>query len=80
MRWEQYWVDNGGLTLSIHGGLHEGAMVMRGELENRGAGALHRISWSRHSETTVRQTWKQSSDGGKTWVLLFDGLYRPKGD
>jgi uncharacterized protein YigE (DUF2233 family) len=25
---------------------------------------------------TVRQTWKMSRDAGKTWQLLFDGIYR----
>ncbi|MCB0639360.1 MAG: hypothetical protein KDC54_22195 [Lewinella sp.] len=76
--WEQYWVDNGGLTLHLTGGREGAAMFMSGETLAKGATVQHLITWAPDTEHTVRQTWQQSTDGGATWVLLFDGLYRPK--
>ena len=29
-----------------------------------------------YSDGTVRQLWELSGDGGLTWQVLFDGLYR----
>lgn len=72
-QWQQFWVDNQGGVLELTGNVNaEGAMVMTGE----SGGVRQRITWSRLDDGSVRQLWEQSSDSGKTWNGVFDGLYR----
>lgn len=83
--WHQVWVDNGGLWLSLQGGLQEGAMVLRGPYlqrrDNKGQvlasprPTVQEIRWSQLPDHRVQQTWRSSSDEGKTWTTLFDGFY-----
>ncbi|HEX7964079.1 MAG TPA: hypothetical protein VF651_00025 [Gammaproteobacteria bacterium] len=74
--WHQTWVDNGGTLLEIEGGLKDGSMVMSGEqVQADGSKLLNRITWT-PKDGAVRQHWEVSSDGGKTWKTVFDGLYR----
>lgn len=83
--WHQVWVDNGGLWLSLEGGVTQGAMVMRGNyLQRRDAQGkvletprptLQEIRWVLLPDQRVQQSWRSSSDGGKTWTMLFDGFY-----
>jgi len=68
--WEQYWIDNTGTVLKLEGGISEGKMVMTGFEGLRGS----RITWQ-SVEQGVRQTWEMTADGGKTWIVVFDGLY-----
>jgi hypothetical protein len=73
--WHQTWVDNIGTLLEIEGGLKDGSMVMSGEQQQAdGKKLLHRITWT-PKDGKVRQFWQTSTDGGKTWVTAFDGLY-----
>jgi hypothetical protein len=75
-RWEQYWIDNSGLTLHLAGGIKEGKMVLSDEVTGDPKQGINRISWEKQKNGTVRQTWNLSTDGGKTWKVLFDGEYR----
>lgn len=78
-RWHQTWVDNGGLVLRLEGGFADGRMVLSGEtLDSAGATVLNRISWQETGPKAVRQLWEVSSDGGKTWGVVFDGRYRKR--
>lgn len=71
-RWEQYWVDNGGLTLHIKGGLKEGKMVLTNcENEN-----CNKIIWTPLDEGEVRQEWWVSKNNGIDWQVAFDGHYK----
>jgi len=72
-RWHQTWVSSDGMLLMLDGGVRDGAMEMRG---GTGDGALHRIRWRPHADGTVTQRWDESGDGGASWTLLFEGLYR----
>ena len=76
-RWHQTWVDNSGGLLLLDGGLSAGAMVLS---ENRrlrdGSTAIERITWSKLGPRKVRQLWERSKDSGKTWRVVFDGIYR----
>jgi len=75
-RWEQYWIDNTGLTLFLTGGLIDGEMVLN-DVENGDANrGLNKIIWGKMKNNSVRQTWSISKDGGKTWVVVFDGEYK----
>lgn len=79
-RWHQTWVDASGTLLQLDGGLVDGVMVLSGERPARnGKGvARHRISWTPNEDGSVRQLWEASQDGGATWNVIFDGLYRPR--
>ncbi len=75
--WHQSWVDNGGVLLTIEGGIEEGRMVLRGETAGPGgATRTNRITWTPNQDGTVRQHWEVSADGGTSWTTSFDGLYR----
>jgi len=71
-RWEQYWVDASGSRLLLRGGLQGKAMV----LASADGAARQRITWTPNDDGSVRQLWESSADGGATWTVAFDGLYR----
>lgn len=79
-QWEQFWVDNGGNRLHLKGGLVDGRMVLAGEQDKpdpqTGVVQRERITWTPNTDGSVRQLWETSKDGGKTWTVSFDGLYR----
>jgi len=77
-RWHQTWVDSNGGLLQLDGGIVDGAMVLRGgeTMSNTSPKtALQRITWTPQRDGRVRQLWESSSDGGKTWDVVFDGMY-----
>jgi hypothetical protein len=76
-RWHQTWVGNDGLLLRLDGGLRDGAMELAGQTDANGVTTLHRIRWTPlgGTPTRVRQLWESSTDGGRTWAVVFDGLY-----
>ena len=74
--WHQVWVDNSGTRLHLTGGFADGQMVMSGDRMVKGKVSTDRISWTDNPDGTVRQLWELSADGGETWQVLFDGLYR----
>ena len=78
-RWHQTWVDNQGGLLVLDGGIVDGAMVLTGHRVSReGKPVVERITWSKMSNGDVRQLWDRSADDGKTWTIVFDGIYSPK--
>lgn len=72
-RWTQFWVDNGGNALLLHGGLKDGAMVLQSE------DGSQRITWTPQADGRVRQHWESTKDGGQTWTTAFDGWYQKAG-
>lgn len=76
-RWHQTWVDGNGGLLQLDGGIVDGAMVMRGETlsDTPPKTTLQRITWTPQRDGRVRQLWEASSDGGRTWDVVFDGMY-----
>ena len=77
-KWEQFWVDNSGITLKISGNASENKMVMGNTPDEPGSRGHNRITWTDLGDGTVRQTWENSPDG-KEWSVVFDGHYRPRG-
>lgn len=77
-RWEQYWIDNSGLTLFLSGGMQDGKMVLDDVEGGNAEKGLNRISWEKSHTNSVRQTWSVSKDGGQSWSVVFDGEYRMK--
>ena len=73
--WHQSWVDNGGLLLTIEGGIRDGKMVMEGQSPGKaGKPSKQRITWTPNADGTVRQLW-ESTDAKGGWVTAFDGVY-----
>jgi hypothetical protein len=68
--WHQTWVDSSGSLLQIEGKFDGGAMRM--------SNASNRITWTPLPGGGLRQTWEQTTDGGKTWTVSFDGKYVKK--
>jgi len=77
-RWEQYWIDNSGLTLYLTGGIQDGKMVMDDLEHGDPDKGINRITWEIQENGWVRQSWAVSRDGGQNWSLAFDGIYKPK--
>jgi hypothetical protein len=78
-RWHQTWVDDGGLVLGLDGGFADGRMVLEGETrDSSGSAVRNRITWQETGPGAVQQLWEMSSDGGKTWRVVFDGRYRKR--
>ncbi|MGY3792934.1 hypothetical protein [Aquimarina sp. 433] len=77
-QWEQFWVDNSGLTLHITGNLNDGKMILENTINLQKNNTLsNKITWQQNDDKTVRQIWSQSKDKGKTWKVIFDGDYKP---
>jgi hypothetical protein len=76
--WHQTWMDSGGSTLLLDGGLRDGAMVLAGDTPADASGAVqrNRITWTPSGDVEVRQHWEVSTDGGTSWSTAFDGRYR----
>jgi lactoylglutathione lyase len=77
-RWEQYWIDNSGLTLFLSGGLADGKMVLEDVDHGDASAGFNRIAWEKTNHNSVRQTWSVSQDSGLTWSVVFDGEYKMK--
>lgn len=75
--WHQTWVDGSGGALMMDGKFENGSMT----LSNRDmpgkpdAMAVNEIAWTPNADGSVRQHWRTSNDGGKTWATAFDGKY-----
>jgi hypothetical protein len=78
-QWHQMWVSSSGNVLDLAGTFAGSTLTYRGERKQPdGTTLLHRLSFSANPDDTVRQLWETSSDGGSTWSIAFDGLYRRK--
>ena len=79
-KWEQFWVDASGSRLILSGGLADGKMVLEGRQDlpdkTTGVHRRERVAWTPNADGSVRQLWESSADEGKTWAVVFDGLYR----
>jgi hypothetical protein len=75
--WRQSWVTNRGEFLLLRGDIERGSMVMNGVRRSaNGQGQRIRGVW-KPTENGVRETAVTSVDGGRTWKLWFDLLFRP---
>ena len=75
-KWQQTWVDNSGGVLELFGEYKDGAMRLAGETKRPdGKVTTERLTFTKLDDGGVRQLWEQSTDGGKTWTIAFDGTY-----
>ena len=75
--WHQTWVDTGGNLLVIEGRYENDAMTLSdiGLVGKKDTNAINEIQWTKLAVGAVRQVWRTSVDGGKTWTIAFDGTY-----
>jgi hypothetical protein len=67
-KWQQFWIDNAGMTLELSGNYADMKMIM--------SDSTNRITWFKNADGTVRQLWEQTADNGLSWTVAFDGLYK----
>ena len=73
--WEQVWVTAQGGVLHVSGEWKDGAIGEQGFSESAGGRVRHRHSFTPTESGRVRQYCEESSDEGRTWQVVFDGLY-----
>ena len=78
-RWEQIWVDPSGTILKLYGGRKGNQMILKSEPFEDADGNLgqHRISWTLHSDGSVRQLWEVVR-GDEVLRVLFEGRYQTR--
>ncbi len=78
-RWKQVWVTDGGFVKekTLVGILPEGGIRFRGEIPLRGGRKIiDQTTLTPLADGTVHQVIEQSEDGGKTWKVGYDAIYR----
>lgn len=78
-RWEQFWVDNKGGRHHYVGTGRDGNLYYEADgVRFGGPGAPPgkvKMTFFAQGRDQVRQLIEQSLDGGKTWAVVFDGIY-----
>ena len=78
--WWQTWVDSANSYATFEGGIENGSMVLTGRwlgYSGPGTEVRARMTYARRDEGAVSQRVEVSTDGGRTWTLGADLLYRP---
>ena len=75
--WRQTWVDGQGGSLILEGNFANGRMTLsdKDTAAKSRANVVNEIAWTMLADGAVRQLWRTSADGGKTWAVAFDGKY-----
>lgn len=75
--WKQTWVDNEGGYLDFKGEFKDGQMILQREaIRPDGTRIQQRMVWKNISANTLDWSWESSSDGGKTWQVLWPVHYK----
>jgi hypothetical protein len=75
-RWHQTWVDDQGEIAEFDGAFKDGAMRLEGYRQGPGQSRVPaRLTLTPNQDGTVRQLGENSTDGGKTWTVLYDFIY-----
>ena len=75
-QWHQTWVDDQGQVAEFDGSFLDGAMRLQGFREGPGGTRIPaRLTLTPSTGGTVRQLGENSTDGGKTWTVLYDLTY-----
>jgi tetratricopeptide (TPR) repeat protein len=74
-KWYQFWIGSGGGALRYAGSFKDGAMRFEAETTGNAKKVLHRLTFSKIDENTVRQFAELSNDEGKTWTVSYDFKY-----
>ena len=80
-KWHQSYMDSNGGNYMMDGEYKEGALRYEGFIYSPAGQIPVRMTFFNLEPGKLRQTSETSSDGGKTWVQGWDGLYiRQKSD
>jgi len=74
-KWHQDWVGGDGTILHLHGEFAGGAMVLSEQSRTAKGTRLDRTVWTPRSDGKVKQEWTTSADDGRTWQIIFVGIY-----
>jgi hypothetical protein len=74
--WVQSWVSNQDEVTVVEGTKDGDRIVLHGSITDAQGVQLQRVTWMPVKEG-VRETCVGSRDGGKTWTMVFDILFRP---
>ncbi len=76
-QWEQLWIDNQGQSLHLKGNRVGNQMILQSDeaMNKEGKPYIHRITWTKNDDGTVRQYWETITNG-KEVIVAFDGLYK----
>ena len=66
-KWHQTWVDIQGSPLYLDGNFSKNSMVLSDK--------TNRISWTIDDKNEVNLVWETTKDKGKSWTVIFDGIY-----
>ena len=76
-KWRQTWVANNGGVSEFAGEFKDGALRFEGESHTpAGQRILRRLTFFKLDADRVRQFSEQSTDGGKTWTVSYDFIYK----
>ena len=75
--WHQTWIDSSSSILVIEGGMKGASLTMSDArlADKKDPKRINEIAWTPNKDGSVRQHWRVSKDGGKTWETVFDGKY-----
>jgi hypothetical protein len=77
-RWQQTWVDGVGGITEYHGEWKDGALrfVAKGTIPSGQKDPVDQtMDFYKLEDGRVRQFIQQTADGGKSWTVVFDGIY-----
>jgi len=78
-QWHQTWTDDQGAMAEFDGDFHDGAMRMEGYRQGPDNVRIPaRLTLTPLPDGRVRQLGENSTDGGKTWTVLYDLFYSRK--
>jgi hypothetical protein len=79
-KWKQTWVDNEGSYLDFVGEFKNGQMIFaRNAVRPDGTNVIQRMVFKNITANQFDWSWESSSDGGKTWQVLWPIHYKRRG-
>lgn len=78
-KWEQTWVDDQGSYISLAGEFNDGKMVLTTVPNPAAPERFGRMTFHKITKDSFTWDWEGSADGGKTWSLNWQLLYKRKG-
>jgi hypothetical protein len=75
-QWKQTWVDNEGGYLDFVGEFKDGKMIFQREATRNGQKIVQRMVWKNITSSELDWSWESSSDGGKTWQVIWPIHYK----
>jgi len=78
-KWKQTWVDNEGGYLDFTGQFENGEMILSRSFTKADGTTVHqRMVWKNIRPDRLDWSWESSTDGGKTWTVVWPIHYQRK--